>query len=739
MIETGPERSGTEGESEERKISTEHIPQTTLIDMVNIAEGCREACAACGAFGEGEKVKTREVDPEDFSKTLQQILAGTRLRLIDIFRRYVTTGIKAEPLNTGNFSQCAREIYEQSEGHSRLVAISHGLHLKKRQTTNEDGNREYVYEKDERQVETLEEIVSLMLKDIVPLFVLSFDAQRKNARMGVDRESLKILGLMEKDIEIFRTELSEAESDLKKLADAKTELGEFDEENMDESERDRREKIKRQILINNNILERNKAIAANNIRLWEQEMGGLRRELDNQVIEANAQSYAKTITHLWPAIESGKRVTISFQGVPYKGSPVYVGKTMLIYNRMKEILEERFGRDLTYDLNILSRYQDPRHYARLGRGRRSSLHIDYDKSCPVIPDEGFLQTKYREDPCPTNRGVVDMDGNLWIQRYQCGNTYNDTADPSKNPFYKVDLNDPGFFTAPEETAEEVSFMEFLRKTAVRRVVEMPPEGYESSDSIEDDYDIFEVYPLSLLDEADRDELLEYIRKHWRRDKRIGEEGIKGLGLKYENVREFVIRSLLDLKYIYSERNEESGETFNRAEERMIEDIVEYFSPDLRAPSSSTYSIEDISEKDRKKMGEVLALKKLLLGELCIYIQLNDDRPEDVEKEVYGYQSFDMDSFEGEEEVEGESDREVNEEDEGQKEGENDVNSRVESDRVSMRYDITQDKYTSGEYVKNQRGGDELFARIEAVVRRINDRVGDGDSFLDEESSNQGAA
>ena len=179
-------------------VNPRNLLETTLIDMVELGSGCAGDCVGCGAF-QGKDLKEERkvcpISPEQLEENISQEIVdgrtGTRYRLVNLFRRYMTTGVDMEPLESDIFNEAAELIYELSDEKSRLVAISHGLRCN--EALDEEGKViDWVPKPD--QLTRLERLVQLMLEDKIPLFVLSMDSMREKSLVGREaRECDKLL------------------------------------------------------------------------------------------------------------------------------------------------------------------------------------------------------------------------------------------------------------------------------------------------------------------------------------------------------------------------------------------------------------------------------------------------------------------------------------------------------------------------------------------------------------------
>lgn len=137
------------------------IKNSFQIEEVEVAVGCPEACAHCGAY-------------PDFSPECLRVRSITRDQLEQNLRPFssflapvITTVPCIEPLQIDVFADLAEIVHVQTNARSKLVTISHGLRSKNK-----------VME------QRLERIIRLMEQRVIPLFVLSMDFAR--SRGGID-------------------------------------------------------------------------------------------------------------------------------------------------------------------------------------------------------------------------------------------------------------------------------------------------------------------------------------------------------------------------------------------------------------------------------------------------------------------------------------------------------------------------------------------------------------------------
>jgi len=396
-----------------RKIrATPDVSKTMYIDMVEAAFGCPEGCAACGAYDGTEKMVLGELSPDQIRGHLRKEIRGAGVKIVDLLRRYVTTGIDVEPLFTSNFCDWARIIREESGGRSRGVCISHGEHF-------------IEHGKDEWKCPAVMErrfgdIVELMMdeRDVegkqgapatIPLFVLSCDLQRESALMGVPLDLKRRYETLMDDFRklcnrLMRKYGGQSYSDLRALVTSgrynDTDFGEF--------------------------------------TTLDNELDSLRTACLPYTIKANKVSYVETLIALAEPIRAGKRVTVSLQGDSDPRSLVYIGAVMRMWSEIGQILQSRGFGDLLHKVSI-DTPDGWRLYVNKGRARTVLGGLDPSRYCTVIPDEDFLKNVVWSDaePYRANRGILDVKGRVLAQIYRATRTYNDTID---GPYNELDLD-----------------------------------------------------------------------------------------------------------------------------------------------------------------------------------------------------------------------------------------------------------------------------------------------------------
>lgn len=138
------------------------------IETVQTGQGCPEDCLYCGSYPgfDFENRQVRELTGEQLRGNLDRRVEETRLCLSDLFADYLTADVNTEPLRGDIFPFFAKLVHELSDGKSKVVCISHGLRA---------GNM--------KMKRRLQEIVELMKRGIVPLFVLTVDSARDKGQM----------------------------------------------------------------------------------------------------------------------------------------------------------------------------------------------------------------------------------------------------------------------------------------------------------------------------------------------------------------------------------------------------------------------------------------------------------------------------------------------------------------------------------------------------------------------------
>lgn len=415
------------------------LPGTMLIDMVELGRGCAGDCLSCGAF-EGINSEDKRVVPIsveqleiNITKEIQDQRTGTRFRLVDLFRRYVTSGVDMEPLAQGIFNQAAELINRLSGGRSRLVAISHGLSCFER-TVKKGGLTTYSVPL--IQLEKLRELNELMLRDVVPLFVLSMDSARmrgtpSQAALKYQEQicAMEKLGTVFSKILNTRATEDQVDAGIQKFG-----------ENAAQWEA-RKSRVKHDLMA----AVRQKINAGEELEHFERFISKYVEAWDGRrkaVVEINARGYAQTLNILASAIRAGKRVTISLQGDDDKDSLAYHGLARRIQQRTMDLLSEGYGmsRGEAHELFALINVTPPRLYAGVGRAKNLLGVKSVTDDCPVIPDPEFVARFMSQDPVRVTRGRVRANGVLEVQSNRPKHTYVDTVAPSENnPWAVVDF------------------------------------------------------------------------------------------------------------------------------------------------------------------------------------------------------------------------------------------------------------------------------------------------------------
>ncbi len=582
-------------------VKPRHLLGTTLIDMVELGHGCAGDCVACGAFDKNYEPKERKVCPitseqltENISQEIVDGRKGTRHRLVDLFRRYMTSGVDMEPLESDIFNDASEIINDLSEGKSRMVAITHGL----RCVESEDEKSGKVRWKPRPdQLRRVERLSELMIADLVPLLVLSIDPAREK-------------GLAGKEAKKIQTELKEMEkndSAFMRIIRFQAQKQQHDDgltnPSVEENEKqwaERLEKMKSGLLDSVRGKSQDKDVELNDGEKIIKKYLDLQGELKRSVVEANAQSYAATVCALRPAIEAGKQVAFSLQGDKNENSPVYVGMTFRILQRMYEILEKEhgvLGAEL-YKLVEGIDVQPPRYYTGSGRAK-NLLEIYKDRDCTVIPYKPFVEGPFRADPLRINRGRIKSDGTFEIQLYRAGRTYNDTVEPKDNPWRPVDLRRQVFETI--EVVEPQDFLERLNFRADPRYVDIPSDSVEEGEGDP----IGNIYPLSCIEGEQRGAIVAKIRSYIESYADVDDDLTL---ISVIDMRQYIVDALIP-----SEELKNFDDNDNMGKESLGEKIVGMHLPVLGQDT----------ELGAVEMGKVLAIKALL-NEMGVRIKLVGD-------------------------------------------------------------------------------------------------------------------
>lgn len=419
------------------KVNPRALPENLWIDMVQLGRGCAGDCLSCGAFEEVSPLDKRisTIGRQQLEANLNQEIVsertGTRVRLVDLLRRYVTSGVDMEPLDTEIFNEAADLIYDLSNGRSRLVAISHGLTCYERVAGGKSR-----YEIPMSQLKRLQALNRLMLDDVVPLFVLSMDSARRKGLPGqtAARGHDTLTGMEKPSTKFMKFIKSEAGLDQQRAG-----VGKFAESSSEWEARMIR--VKRRLI--DSVVK--KISAGAELNESEGEVAkyiGEWNKCRDSIVEVNARGYAKTLHLLWPAIKAGKRVTVSLQGDENDESLAYHGLARRILQRTADLLRQEHG---ISDLEINRLFEavnlrPPRLYAGVGRAKNVLGVESGIRPCPVIPDPGFIDEFVYKDPYRVTRGRLKMDGTLEVQAYRASRTYTDTVDPPEdNPWTVVAL------------------------------------------------------------------------------------------------------------------------------------------------------------------------------------------------------------------------------------------------------------------------------------------------------------
>lgn len=599
-------------QEEVRRINPGRLRQTTLIDMVELGHGCTGDCIACGAFqGEytSEERQVCPITPEKLGQNITQeiydIQSRTRIRLLDLFRTYMTAGVDMEPSESDIFNEAAELIYRLSEGKSRMVAILHGLRCTE---TKDEATGVIKWEFIKGQLERLGKMSQLMKDDVIARTILSIDAQRCRGLLGKDSKQLHDkLKELDGEGSNFMQIIKECAEKQQREQDNLT--NSIQQETADQWNA-RLMNTKKSVLagVQNKI---QKQEPLNLTETTVREYIDLKDALRVSVVEANARSFAATVFALKPAIDAGKAVTFSLQGDENEDSLVYVGLTYEIYQRMLDILEKEFGvtqDDLRKMIGELKVQPPVRYFTAAGRAK-ILLNITKETECTVIPDDKFVKTEFRCDPFKINRGRIRGDGTLQIQLCRPKRTYNDTVlgdDPSyDNPW--MDVNLTAQKTETIEIAESLvlpsDFLNRLRVNAGGRryLTYLPTETEEKISKLS------QIYPLSQIKDDGPEGLVTTL---------IG-EGI--LDKDVADRRLCIVKALIPSLEIGKNKNE--GELPDQTKTRLAEEIIKIYTPDIgQAKDKLPNSPIQIGARE---MGKILAIQALL-KERGIEIKLMDE-------------------------------------------------------------------------------------------------------------------
>lgn len=425
------------GQEAARDIDPGGLPASTYVDMVELGRGCAVNCVSCGAY-EGVEPQDRRVVPisiEDLERNITQRIddssTGTKRRLIDLFRSHVTSGVDMEPLGTGIFIEAAELIHRLSNGKSRLVAISHGLSCGERKMGDS-----VVFDIPLAQKARLEKLNDLLLRDVIPIFILSMDSARQ--------QGLPSRSAVKSHEKVCEMELPGSKF-MKIVENRATQIKrEEPPTNLQETSRvivARRLKAKDELVeaVQDKLRSGEKLVDDERI---VGEYVTARNQRDESVVEINARGYAETLYTLLPAIMAGKKVTISLQGDENKESLAYHGLAKRIQQRTANLLREQYQVPDTV-INALFaavNIKPPRPYAAAGRALNLLGVTGGSRKFAVIPDEDFIREVMFQDPYKVHRARIRSDGAFEIQDYNALQTYPDTVDPlPDNPWIVVNL------------------------------------------------------------------------------------------------------------------------------------------------------------------------------------------------------------------------------------------------------------------------------------------------------------
>ena len=591
------------------------------IDMVQLGRNCAGNCLSCGAF-EGMKPSDNKVTPvtaealkASLEREIEDVSTGTRARIIDLFRSYVTTGVDMEPLARGIFVEAAELIHRLSAGRSRLVAISHGLDCRCEEL---EGRDTHVPNEDQRQ--RLAKINELMLKDVVPLFVLTVDAAKQKGLPTVEAiAAQKEVMAMNRDGSAFsRIIHSQAIKDQK--ASGVPPFGEKEDLWNARVMRVRRkqlafveQKMNRGEQLSNGEVEISRYVAARKRRI-------------DAVVEYNAQSVAATLRELLPAISEGKRVTLSLQGDPAEESLAYTGLSIKIQQRAFGILQENCGLDnaafngLVGLINVIA---TPRQYVPVGRGKLLMGPTADPAYCDVIPDPAFVKDEFYRDEYRVLRGKLTLDGKLEFQSNRRGRTYNDSVPgslgtPPDNPWQLVDLSRARVnnMALPDGVK---TFQDRIDDCIPSRLLTAIPAVArdERAKSLQ------ELYPLSLIkDEGFRTKIAGRIRPRLKEMNFLDEDGETLLPGNFDLRRVLILVALIP-----EEEVREQGKRGRVLDDLSLRHKVASVLIERHCPPCvyTTYARERVGERGILSEGaEILAIQTLLEAEYGIKIDFEEE-------------------------------------------------------------------------------------------------------------------
>jgi len=648
-------------------INPSKIPFTTWIRVVLLGRGCSTGCVHCGAFQGAKVEKITTVSKEKFREYLEQEIidtqTGVRMRLIDLFASYVTTGVDMEPLDPGIAVEAAEIIYELSgkpgdkpSERSRLIFISHGgkIHNVNRQRKVVPGanpladSQSHLAPKWElfpHHKKRLARVNKLMLDDVIPAFVLTTDSARSEGLYGVNAESL--LG----ELRDF-----EASDEYKIIADPNPDIGliahiargwQIDDgkwlKDTPAEWKARLRKAKEGLIdhVKCDITRLKKEGAVTDAEVeagLNEKERVLKKYIDkrdafrNSVIEMNARSYALTLIELMDAIRAGKKVTISIQGDKDPDGLVYYGLATVIWQRTSNILQEEYGISST-DIGKINVLQEPRSYVDVGRAHDNKLELDPGYECPVIPDPELDDLVYRADQYRINRGMVTTKGHLLVQIDRRRHGYRDLVASTKgiegdpvppNPWKKVILATKGDDYA-RALGTPTEFLDKMSCLSNPRVVRVPDD---CPDSVVGEVNMHQVYPFNLIPrEADARYLavIAQVQTYLEKQGVPGAEiDITKLPLTSQQLRELVIQLLIPDSTVELHRGSLGpGRSSQDCRELLANEVIRLYSPTLEVIGQ--YATEEEAASDAREMASILVLQRMLKEFAGIEVKLADEK------------------------------------------------------------------------------------------------------------------
>ncbi len=437
------------------------LKDSTYLDMIELGRGCATSCNTCGAY-KGNNPEDRRVVPislEQLERTLTQevenVRTGVRFRVIDLCRSQVTSGVDMEPLGTGIFLEAAELIHSLSKGKSSLVAISHGVNCLERF----DGDGKPKYDVHAGQEEKLKKMNDLLLSGVIPIFILSMDAARDQGLAGSTAKAChaKIVEMEKPDSRFMQlVEQESGQMERKKDLDG-------DDDESEGVVAERRARAKRELIdfVQTKMLaaypsssecprgpaQHGALASAEGVELTTDEQViadylKARNGREEAVVEINARGYAATLHALMPAIEAGKKVSISLQGDDNPESLAFDGLSKRIHLRTAALLSSKYKVSIV-DVNALFaalNISNPRRYAAVGRAVSQLGIKDVNENFMVVPDIKFVTGTMWNDTYKPNRARLTADGRLQVQTNRANSSYNDTVAPSDdNPWRDVNL------------------------------------------------------------------------------------------------------------------------------------------------------------------------------------------------------------------------------------------------------------------------------------------------------------